>query len=74
MADRPERVEIGFAGGQVMAARLTEAQFKELRKALDKAGGWSDLTTEEGPVALDLSQVVFVRVAGVGEHRVGFGG
>ena len=67
------RIEIGFAGGQVIAVRLDEAKFKELRKSLDKADGWSDIETEDGSIALDLSQVVFVRGA-PGEHRIGFSG
>jgi hypothetical protein len=65
------RIEIGFAGGQVVAVRLDEEKFKELRKSLDKAGGWADVETEDGLIALDLGQVVFVRGA-PGEHRIGF--
>jgi hypothetical protein len=67
------RVEIGFSGGQVVAVRLSDEKFSELRKALDKANGWSDLETEDGTVALDLREVVFVRGA-PGEHRIGFTG
>jgi hypothetical protein len=65
------RIEIGFAGGQVVAVRLDEEKFKELRKSLDKANGWADVETEDGLIALDLRQVVFVRGA-PGEHRIGF--
>jgi hypothetical protein len=67
------RVEIGFSGGQVFAVRLDGEKFKELRKALDKADGWSDIETEDGPIALDLREVVFIRGA-PGEHRIGFTG
>jgi hypothetical protein len=67
------RVEIGFAGGQVVAVRMNEDKVKDLRKALDKADGWSDVETEDGDIALDLRQVVFVRGA-PGEHRIGFSG
>jgi hypothetical protein len=67
------RVEIGFAGGQVLAVRIEEAKLKQLRRALDKADGWSDVETEDGTVALDLRQVVFVRGA-PGDQRIGFGG
>ena len=70
---KPERVEIGFDGGQVIAARLTPDQLKEVRQALERAAGWFDLSTEEGDLALDLRQVVFVRIRG-GEHRIGFSG
>jgi hypothetical protein len=67
------RVEIGFSGGQVVAVRISDEKLKDLRKALDKAEGWSDLETEDGTVALDLREVVFVRGA-PGEHRIGFTG
>ena len=49
------------------------SKLKDLRKALDKADGWADLETEDGDIALDLRQVVFVRGA-PGEHRIGFSG
>jgi hypothetical protein len=67
------RVEIGFSGGQVVALRLSVDKATDLRKALDKADGWFDLETEDGEVALDLREVVFVRGA-PGEHRIGFTG
>jgi hypothetical protein len=67
------RIEIGFAGGQVVAVRLGEDKLKDLRKQLDKAEGWTDIETEDGAIALDLRQVVFVRGA-PGEHRIGFTG
>ena len=67
------RVEIGFSGGQVVSLRISDEKLRDLRKALDKAEGWSDLETEDGAVALDLREVVFVRGA-PGEHRIGFTG
>ncbi|MGH2982867.1 MAG: hypothetical protein ACRDK5_01215 [Solirubrobacterales bacterium] len=67
-----ERVSIGFSGGQVVEVRLTDASLKELRKALDKADGWSDLETEDGTVSVDLRQVVFVRSA-ASHPSIGFG-
>ncbi len=67
-----QRVEIGFEGGQVISTRLSDEDLKDLRKQLDK-GGWHDLHTEEGTIALYLGKVAFVRVES-GEHRVGFGG
>jgi hypothetical protein len=67
------RVEIGFSGGQVVAVRMSDDKVKELRKALDKSDGWTDVQTEDGDIALDLRQVVFLRGA-PGEHRIGFTG
>jgi len=72
MADA-QRVEIGFEGGQVISARLAEADLKDLRSWLGQEGGWHDLHTEDGTIALCLGKVQFLRVES-GEHRVGFGG
>ncbi len=67
-----QRVEIGFEGGQVISARLAEADLKELREKLER-GGWHDLHTEDGAsVALYLPKVAFVRTIG-GDSHVGFG-
>lgn len=65
------RVGIGFQGGQVVSVRLDEVQLKELFLSL-QAGGWHELECEDGPVRLDLGQVVYVR-AEEEESRVGFG-
>jgi hypothetical protein len=70
MADA-QRVEIGFEGGQVISTRLSEDDLKDLRSRLDQ-GGWHDLPTEDGAIALYLGKVAFVRSES-GEHRVGFG-
>ena len=65
-----QRVEIGFEGGQVISTRLSDQDLKDLRERLER-GGWHDLHTEDGVIALYLGKVAFVRV-GSGEHRVGF--
>ncbi|HET8592435.1 MAG TPA: hypothetical protein VFL56_02130 [Solirubrobacterales bacterium] len=70
-ASKPERVEIGFEGGQVLATRLDQKQLGALRTALDKGEGWHDISTEDGDLAVDLDEVIFVRVAAP-EHRIGF--
>jgi len=67
------RIEIGFAGGQVVAVRMSDEKVADLRKQLDKGDGWTDIETEDGAIALDLGQVVFLRGA-PGEHRIGFTG
>ncbi len=69
MADA-QRVEIGFEGGQVISARLDEGDLKDLRKQLEK-GGWHDLHTEDGVIALYLGKVAFIRIESA-DHRVGF--
>ena len=65
-------LDIGFQGGQVLAVRITQDAYDGLRKALDEgASGWHELKTQDSEVALDLSQVVYVRLD-TEEHRVGF--
>ena len=69
MADA-QKVEIGFEGGQVIAVRLGEDALKELRKQIEK-GGWHDVKTEDGVLALYVGKVAFLRIDS-GDHRVGF--
>ena len=65
------RIAIGFQGGQVLGLRVTDEELRALTKALGQ-DEWHELTSEEGPVRLDLSQVVYVRSES-DELRVGFG-
>ncbi len=69
MADA-QKVEIGFEGGQVVSVRLTEGELKELRKQVEK-GGWHDVRTEDGVLALYVGKIAFLRIDS-GAHRVGF--
>jgi hypothetical protein len=69
--ERPQRITIGFIGGQAVAARVAPDQLAELRKALESTG-WHDLTAEDGTVAIDLGKVAYV-IVDHEEHRVGFG-
>ena len=71
MSATARRIGIGFQGGQVLALRVTDEQLRALNKALGTTG-WHEIDSEEGPVRLDLSQVVYVRSEG-DELRVGFG-
>jgi hypothetical protein len=72
MADeRPQKISIGFLGGQTLAARVAPAELTKLRNALG-SDGWHDLIAEDGTVAVDLNKVVYVIVDHEG-HRVGFG-
>jgi hypothetical protein len=77
---KTQRVEIGFGGGQVAAVRLTQEKLDALRQELastaklsSEAAGWYELDSEDGAMALDLRQVVFVKVEG-GPHAIGFSG
>lgn len=65
------RLSIGFQGGQVLAVRLSDQQLKALEEVLGSTG-WHEIQSEDGPVRMDLGQVVYVTTE-VEEPRVGFG-
>jgi hypothetical protein len=73
MAEDLKRVEVGFSGGQVMTIRVSADARVDLRKAVEHGQGWIDLETDDGSVALDLAEVVFVRATGA-PHTIGFSG
>jgi hypothetical protein len=69
--DKPQKVNIGFNGGQVLTSRVAPAELSRLRDALGTVG-WHEMTAEDGTIALNLERVVYVLVDHEG-HRVGFG-
>jgi hypothetical protein len=69
--DKPQKISIGFLGGQVLSARVGRDELARLRQALGTQG-WHDLKAEDGTAALDLDKIVYVLVDDE-EHRVGFG-
>ena len=72
MADPNRKAAIGFAGGQVLALRLSESQLKELRGVLREGRErWHEVEAADGAVLVDVGQVVYLRVES-DEHRIGF--
>jgi hypothetical protein len=71
MASGARRISVGFKGGQVLATRVGDEALKGLYGALAD-GGWHEIESEDGPVRLDLGQVVYVS-AESDELHVGFG-
>jgi hypothetical protein len=73
MAEEVKRIDIGFQGGQVLPVRVQTDEYESLRQALgnEKADRWFELKTQDSEVALDLAQIVYVRLD-TEEHRVGF--
>lgn len=69
-SEKPQKISIGFSGGQVLSARVKPDELSRLRQALGGAG-FHELTAEDGVVALDLGRVDYVLVDNE-EHRVGF--
>jgi hypothetical protein len=70
-SDKKTSVEIGFDGGQVIPARLTDDQVKSLRKAIGSGDSPHEIETEEGVLLIDLGKVIFVRISS-GAKTVGF--
>jgi hypothetical protein len=73
MAEETRRIDIGFQGGQVLPARVKQSSFDGLRNALsdERAERWFELETQDSKIAIDLSQVVYIRID-TDEQRVGF--
>lgn len=71
MAAEKTQVEIGFDGGQVIPARLTDDQVKALRDALGSGDSPHEIETEEGSLLIDLGKVIFVRISS-GAKTIGF--
>jgi len=71
MAASARRVSIGFQGGQVLAARISDEELESLNGALGTEV-WHEINSEDGPVRINLGQVVYVS-ADSAEPRVGFG-
>jgi hypothetical protein len=71
MAGGSRKISVGFKGGQVLALRVTDEQLTALYGALS-GGGWHEVQGEDGPVRMNLDQVVYVGAESE-ELRVGFG-
>lgn len=68
--DKPQKISIGFHGGQTLAARVRPAELDKLRGSLGKSG-WHELSAVDGLVVFDLTRVDYLLID-VEEHRVGF--
>jgi hypothetical protein len=73
MAEPALRIDIGFKGGQVLPCRVKQESWESLRKALEDASSerWHELETVDSQVAIDLAEVVYVRLD-TEEQKVGF--
>ena len=70
MASGKHRVEIGFEGGQVVAARLDDGALKGLRKAIGNSGS-VEFESDGEVLVLDPGKITFLRIL-TDEGRVGF--
>jgi hypothetical protein len=69
--DKPQKISIGFHGGQTLVARVPPAELAKLRESLGKSGGWHELGAVDGVVVFDLTRVDYLLID-IDEHRVGF--
>ena len=67
---KPQKISIGFHGGQVLAARVAPDALSKLRAALGSSG-WHELPGEDGTIVLDLARIDYILLDSE-EHRVGF--
>jgi hypothetical protein len=55
-------IEIGFDGGQIMGARVTEASAEELEKAMSgERDGALTLDADDGRYTIPLERVVYIK-------------
>jgi hypothetical protein len=71
--DDLRRVEVGFTGGQAIALRISQKAYENLRKDVQRGGGWTEVESADGLVALNLDAIVVMKLD-TGEHSVGFSG
>ncbi len=72
MADRPKRIALGFHAGGALSLRIAAGPLAELQKALkDNETIFREIETADGPVLINLGQVIYLRVES-DEQRVGF--
>ena len=75
MADERVRIELGFAGGQIVGSFVEASSADELESALGSTGAGKPvvvLDTEDGPLHVVVGQVAYYkRIDRAG--RVGFG-
>jgi hypothetical protein len=73
MTDPAQRIDIGFQGGQVLPARVKQAEYDGIRRALgdERADRWFELETVDSKISVDLAQIVYVRIDTEAQH-VGF--
>jgi hypothetical protein len=69
--DARHHVTLGFQGGGGLALKLTDQDAQALMSALEQ-GDWHDVEDADGPVRINLSQVVYVRTER-DEPKIGFG-
>ena len=61
-ATKHVKASIGFAGGQVLAVRVTAEALEGLNGALGTPAPWFDLELDDGAVRISLAQIAYVRV------------
>ena len=69
-ATKPQKISIGFHGGQVLAARVQADALAKLRSALG-GDGWHELDTEDGTLIVSVARIDYLLVDS-DEHRIGF--
>jgi hypothetical protein len=70
--DKPRRVALGFHAGGALNLRISQAGLDALEGRLrEGASGFETVETEDGPVLVNLAQVIYLRPEST-ESRIGF--
>jgi hypothetical protein len=70
-SEKPQKISIGFRGGQVLAARVKPGDLINLQAVLGKSEGWHALEAEDGTIMLDPTRIDYMLVES-DDHRIGF--
>ncbi|HKG08964.1 MAG TPA: hypothetical protein VKB07_00220 [Gaiellaceae bacterium] len=73
MAEERIRIEVGFEGGQGIAALVPVSVAEELERAIGNGDGAHRFEADDGVYTVALRQVVFIKRSSR-ESRLGFGG
>ena len=72
MTDRPKRIALGFHAGGALSLRIEAEPLAELQRMLsDNETVFREIQTADGPVLVNLGQVIYLRVES-DEQRIGF--
>ena len=72
MTDRPKRIALGFHAGGALSLRIGADALADLQRALtDNETVFREVQTADGPVLVNLGQVIYLRVES-DDQRVGF--
>jgi len=72
MADRPQRIALGFTAGAALSLRLAPDKLTDLQRLLAEGEtGFREIEAEDGAILVNLGHIIYLRVESSEQH-VGF--